>query len=618
MYILKTHCDFDLLQALPQADEVVSYCKELGYAGCALTCTNLSGVPTFIKTGKKENLKAIAGLQVYTGQGFITILTKNKAGWKDLIKLASHSNLSENFKGQPTIELKGLSYDNFFVYEGYFGSDLFNGFYSDWKRAWEQDYDGAKSLVKPTWEKDLVSRIEQYRESFGKKNVYVGVQLNNKEVAAAEIFAKALRYISKKYDIPKIWVHDSHYLRKEDAFDHRVLVCIGAKTKLSRAEADLRQQGRQDLLRYFQTNNYHIPTQEEVRELYTQDEIDNANFIGETCESYDIAERPKLPKFSEDSDGLLKKLCFKGWKEKIIGTVPPEKHPIYAERVKSELEVIKGTAILADYFLVVQDYCNWFKGHGWWMGPSRGSAGGCLVSHLINITDLDPLEYDLSFERFYNAGRNTKDRVKLPDIDSDFPKYKRERVIEYIKGKWGEKRVCQMATYHRLQGRAVLKDVLRVHDKCSFDEVNRITKFIPDESKISDKLQEMQEEFGESSIILWALKNNAKGLQEWVKLKEGGTCEGELGLYFEQAMRLEGRRKVQSKHASGIIISPVDLVDHAPMIMDKVSGNLILGLEMEDAEECGWPKYDILGLETLDRCEAIEGFIRTGDVVWPT
>jgi DNA polymerase III subunit alpha len=242
----------------------------------------------------------------------------------------------------------------------------------------------------------------------------------------------------------------------------------------------------------------------------------------------------------------------------------------------------------------------------------HNSAAGCLVSYLIGITSIDPIEYDLLFDRFYNAGRNTSDRISMPDIDVDVPINKRENIIEYIKEKYGYDKVSQMITFNTIKGRGALKDVLRVYGNIGFEEMNKITKNIPDESKISDELQEMREETGESSIIRWALENRSEALKEWCYLDENNELQGPLAKRFDQAIRLEGTKSNQSRHAAGIAISSEPLDQICPMVYDSKNDQLIAGMEMQDLENIGIIKFDILGIAYLDKVMLISDLLKEG------
>jgi DNA polymerase-3 subunit alpha len=332
-------------------------------------------------------------------------------------------------------------------------------------------------------------------------------------------------------------------------------------------------------------------------------------------EEYDILSKPNLPTYecpkNMNPDEYLRELCRIGWRNKIADKIPKEDHQIYIERIKNELEVLQGAG-LSSYFLIVQDIVNYVKNNNWLAGPGRGSAAGCLVSYLIGITSIDPIKYGLIFERFYSAGRNTKDRVSLPDIDVDVPILKRESVISYIKDKYGHNNVSQMITFNTMKGRGSLKDVLRVYGNITFEEMNKITKHIPDEAKISDELQEMKEETGEASIIRWALENNADKLKEWCYIDENNELQGPLAKRFEQAIRLEGTKTNQSKHAAGIAMSSIYLNEICPMVYDSKNEQLIAGMEMQDLEAIGVIKFDILGIALLDKVMSISKLLLQG------
>jgi DNA polymerase-3 subunit alpha len=244
-------------------------------------------------------------------------------------------------------------------------------------------------------------------------------------------------------------------------------------------------------------------------------------------------------------------------------------------------------------------------------GPGRGSAAGSLVSYLLSITSIDPIKYDLIFERFYNDGRNTDDRISMPDIDVDVPIDKREFVIQHMKDKYGGSKVSQMITFNTLKGRGALKEVLRVYGDISFEETNRITENIPDEAKISDELQEMKEEYGEASIIRWALENEGDKLNPWCSINSDGVLSGPLSKRFEQAIRLEGTKCHQSKHAAGVAVSATNLNEICPMIYDNKTEQTIAGLEMADLESLGVVKFDILGVALLDKIMNIRDLLKT-------
>jgi DNA polymerase-3 subunit alpha len=305
-------------------------------------------------------------------------------------------------------------------------------------------------------------------------------------------------------------------------------------------------------------------------------------------------------------EDYCKHLCRKGWIRHGINDKSNKEE--YTQRILNELNVIHG-AKLEGYFLIVQDYINYAKNQGWLVGPGRGSVGGSLVAYLIGITTIDPIQYGLIFERFYNAGRNTEDRVSLPDIDVDFPKYKRPLVIEYIRQKYGEDKVSQMATFGRLMGRGALKEVLRIHDVCDFQTMNSISKLLPRQEEISDKLKEAEED----SIIIWTLKHDPKSIADYCRINEDGSLSGEYAQYFLQASRIEGTNKSQGRHAAGIIVSPEPLAQMVPMVRSK-DGGKITGFEMNACEDIGLVKLDCLGLEALDKLMGVNQLLLKGRI----
>lgn len=390
------------------------------------------------------------------------------------------------------------------------------------------------------------------------------------------------------------------------------------ETTLKEVEQKLSNDEDVGLGAFFKSNNYHIPSPDEMQELHKDEleELENAKRISDLCETPVVSNQPMLPVFPCPSglqpEAYLKELCTKGWATKVASRVPQADIETYKRRIREELEILNGAG-LASYLLVVEDYIRYARETlKCLVGKGRGSSAGSLACYLLDITRLDPIKFKLLFSRFYNSSRNTKDRVKLPDIDTDFPIGFRDEVFAYLVKKYGQDKVCQMATFSRSQGRGALKDVLRANSRCDFEEMNRITAHIPDEAAISDKIQEMIEETGEASIIRWTLENNAAALKEWCFINEAGELDGPLALDFAQAIRIEGTKRSQGKHASGVIISSVPLCDVVPMVYDKSSEQMIVGVDMRDAEEMGLVKFDLLSLRTLNCMMDAQKVIRMG------
>lgn len=410
----------------------------------------------------------------------------------------------------------------------------------------------------------------------------------------------------------------TYYVNREDAPLHRILLCSHLKTTLPKIKKELRAGNIDDnIARFFESNDYAVPSSEEIAEVLlncSHQQADDVSQIIDKCEHYEILSKPLLPEF-ECPNGIseqkhLKQLCRVGWKNLLTASGKidePSMEKEYLDRLEEEFEVIK-TANLCGYFLIVRDIIQYVADQGWLSGPGRGSAAGCLISYLVGITKIDPIEHDLLFERFYNSGRNTGDHVALPDIDIDVPGKKRDEIISYLKDKYGHNNVSQMITFGRLRGRSAIKEVLRINSACSFGEMNEMTKSIPNEADVSDQLQEMDEE--DRSIIRWALINNADELRDFCFINEKGSLEGSYADFFDQAIKIEGTFKTQGKHAAGVVISREELRRVCPMIAQKSGTEKVAGLEMTDLEALGQVKFDVLGINLLDKLMKIQNILQ--------
>jgi len=611
------------LDGLSKTTQIANRCSKIEARACALTDHgNIAGAVKFYGDMLKSDIKPILGCELYICDqnpaiqetsnrklSHFIVLAKNYKGWKNLIRIVSESNRPDYFYHKPRLDIATLREivdpDNMLAIVGHLGSTLANKIIDE-NNTINKDYINIGS--------NFISSI---KDIFGKNNVFLEAQLMDKDNLPLQIsLTGAIRDLGKETNTKVICTPDAHYAERDDAMDQRILLCNNLKTTLNKINSKIQNQESIGMDCFFLSDNYHIPSQEEISNLHTEQEIDNTNIVADMCEQYDILDKPHLPSFDcpkgYNPDEYLRQLCRDGWREKIQNNIPKEDQETYVQRIKSELEVLQGAG-LSSYFLIVQDIVRHVKEQGWLPGPGRGSAAGCLVSYLIGITSINPIKYDLLFERFYNAGRNTKDRISMPDIDIDVPINKREYVIEYIKSKYGRDKVSQMITFNTMKGRGALKDVLRAYDNISFEEMNRITKHIPDEAKIADELQEMKDDTGESSIIRWALENNVDKLKEWCYINEDGALAGPLAKRFEQAIRLEGTKSNQSKHAAGVLISSQGLADMCPMVYDTRNKQTIAGMEMQDLEAIGGIKFDILGVAMLDKIMTISDFLKNGE-----
>lgn len=614
---LHCHSMYSLLDGLSKPSQMAERCLEIGANACALTDHgNISGAIKFHKEMTRNKIKPILGCEIYISHDSATIqskenkelshfivLAKNLEGWKKLINLVSESNRSDLFYHKPRVDLDILSNfvdGNMIGFCGHLGSFLADKIINE-----------NNQIIKD-WESVGVSTIERLKNIFGKDNFFLEAQLMDKDNTPLQIeLTDIIRKLGKITHTKVICTPDAHYTRKEDAADQRILLCNNLKTTLPEISKKISSGQDVPLSCFFLSDNFHILSQEEMNALHTEEEIENTQLVASMCEFYDITSRPNLPPFDCDSgpDEFLRQLCRNGWKEKIANIITKEDQQIYIDRIKYELDILQGAG-LSSYFLIVQDIVNYVRSRNWLPGPGRGSAAGCLVSYLIGITNIDPIKYNLLFDRFYNSGRNTSDRVSMPDIDVDVPIEKREEIIAYIKNKYGQTQVSQMVTFNTIKGRGAIKDVLRAYGNISFDEMNEITKNIPDEAKIADDLQEMKDEYGEASIIRWALENQSEKLKEWCFIGENGQLQGPLAKRFEQAIRLEGTKVNQSKHAAGVAIASEDLSTLCPIIFDSKTKTKIAGMEMEDLESIGVVKFDILGVAMLDKIMFISDFLK--------
>jgi DNA polymerase-3 subunit alpha len=618
---LHVHTHYSLLDGLSKPKDIVKRCLDIEATSCAITDHgSISGAVQFYSELKSKNIKPILGCELYVSKDscklktkensrleHLVVLAKNLKGWKTLIKIVSESNHPDHFYHKPRLDLDTLSEfldGNIIAITGHLGSTLANRILTN------DDIDDS-------WNKQATNHVSHLKSIFGQDNVFLEAQLIDKISNPIQVkLTECIRSIGEQNNTKVICTPDAHYAKQADAVDQRILLCNNMRTTLSDINHKLQNNIEVGLSCFFNSDKYYIPSSEEMNELHTEEEIENTIFVDSLCEDYDILSQPILPPFdypkeyNSDSD-YLRQLCREGWKKHQLNTLEKEQQDQYVKRLKYEFDVLHN-ANLSSYFLIVQDIVKHIRNSNWLPGPGRGSAAGCLVSYLLGITSIDPMKYDLLFDRFYNAGRNTKDRVSMPDIDLDVPIDKREKIIEYIKKTYGEHKVSQMLTFNTMKGRGSLKDVLRAYGNISFEEMNRITKNIPDESKISDELQEMKKEYGEASIIKWTLENKSKDLKEWCSIDDDGNLKGPLAKRFEQAIRLEGTKTNQSKHAAGVVIAPESLTNICPMVYDTKNKNLIAGMEMQDLENIGVIKFDILGVAVLDKIMNISSMLEEG------
>jgi DNA polymerase-3 subunit alpha len=554
---LHTHSHYSLLDGLPKIDQMLDHIKELGMDSLAITDHgNIYGAVEFFKKAKEKGIKPIIGIEMY--QAFekytqkrpniddkryhIILLVKNERGYKNLVKLITRSYL-EGFYYKPRIDEELLKE------------------YSDGLIALSGCLQGKISQL------ILANKISQareqalkYQEIFGKGNFYLELQHHPNIPSQAKVNS-ALIDIAEKTDLPLVATCDSHYLKKEDAEVQDVLMLINTG-------ADPKDPERLTM----KSDDFSIKSPEEMAEFFKDvpEAISNTQKIVKDCNFEFNLGKAKLPQFitpnGKTADEYLKELCHLGIKKRYGSEVKKE----VMERLDYELAVIKQAGF-ASYFLIVQDFVNWAKENRIVVGPGRGSAGGSLVSYLLNITNIDPLKYNLLFERFLNPGRT----ASLPDIDLDFTDRRRDEVINYVAQKYGKDRVAQIITFGTMASRAAIRDVGRALGY-TYSFCDKIAKMIPFGLTLEQALAQVSE-FRQ----IYLENQQAQKLIDFAK-------------------KLEGCARHASTHACGVVISNESLDNIVPLQHPTQNDNTIVTqYEMHSIEELGLLKMDFLGLKNL-------------------
>ncbi len=552
---LHNHSEYSLLDGAIRFDKLAVRIKELGMTTYALTDHgSLFGVVKFTEAMEKAGIKPIIGCEMYITEDMnvkekgaksfhLVTLVKNKTGYQNLIKLVSRSYL-DGFYYKPRIDKKLLAQYS----EGLMGlSACIQGeipraiLAGDKKRAY--------------------SLAHEYKDIF-RGDFFIELQKHG--MAEEHEVNLGLLDISKRYDIAPVVTNDIHYLTREDYEAHEALLCIQTKTTMA-DPADSRLS--------MPSNTFYVRSAAEMKALFPDCPEASANsvYIADMCRfslSDDIKNNPLHFPFFEvpgahTQDTYLKELCRNGL---------TRKYPVISDEIQArldyELGVVTGSK-LSGYFLIVWDFIKYAKDHDIPVGPGRGSAAGSIVSYVLDITEIDPLRYDLLFERFLNP-----DRVEMPDIDVDIADNGRQQVIDYVAKKYGEDHVCQIATFGTMKARAVLRDVARVYGM-DLKKVDKLAKMVPLMAKSLEQ-------------VLIDDKDIKKVIQE----------DAEYQKIYDISLRLEGLARHVSKHAAGVIIADDVLENIAPLYRDK-DGNITTQFDKIDTEKVGLLKIDFLGLKNL-------------------
>ena len=552
---LHVHTEYSLLDGSNKIQEYVNRVRELGMDSAAITDHGVMyGVIDFYRAARAAGINPILGCEVYVAPGsrfdreigsgddryyHLVLLAENNQGYANLMKIVSKSFV-EGFYYKPRVDLQLLEkyHEGLIALSACLAGEV------------------ARFLTRGMYE-DAKAAALRYQDIFGKGNFFL--ELQDHGIPEQQNVNQQLLKMHRETGIELVATNDVHYTLAEDAQPHDVLLCLQTGKKLS-DENRMRYDGGQ----------YYVKSPEEMERLfpYATEALENTHKIAERCHVEIEFGVTKLPKFDVPegytSWEYLNELCFKGLEERYQPVTEELK-----ERLNYELSTIKNMGYV-DYFLIVWDFIRYARDHDIMVGPGRGSAAGSLVAYTLGITQLDPIRYDLLFERFLNP-----ERVSMPDIDVDFCFERRQEVIDYVRRKYGDDCVVQIVTFGTLAARGVIRDVGRVMD-LPYAQVDTIAKMIPQELNITiDK----------------ALKMNPE-------LKKTYEDQPEIHDLIDTARRLEGLPRHTSMHAAGVVISQRDVSEYVPLSRAQ-DGSIVTQFTMTTLEELGLLKMDFLGLRTL-------------------
>lgn len=552
---LHVHTEYSLLDGSNKINEYVARVKELGMDSAAITDHGVMfGCIDFYRAAKAAGIKPILGCEVYVAPGsrfdkeigreedryyHLVLLAENQEGYQNLMKIVS-AGFVDGFYYKPRVDLEILEkyHEGIIALSACLAGEV------------------ARSITKGFYEESKKAAL-RYEEIFGKGNFFL--ELQDHGIPEQHRVNQQLVRMSRETGIELVATNDIHYTYSTDAEAHDILLCVQTGKRLQ----------DEDRMRY-EGGQYYVKSVEEMAALfpYATQALENTHKIADRCNVEIEFGVTKLPKFDVPEGytawEYLNKLCFDGLAERYSGDMGE-----LEERLNYELNVIKNMGYV-DYFLIVWDFIRYARDHDIIVGPGRGSAAGSLVSYTLGITKLDPIKYNLLFERFLNP-----ERVSMPDIDVDFCFERRQEVIDYVVEKYGKDRVVQIVTFGTMAARGVIRDVGRVMD-LPYAQCDLIAKMIPTELNITiDKAMKMNPE----------LRN----------LYESDDTVKKL---IDMSKRLEGLPRHTSMHAAGVVISQKPVVEYVPLSRAS-DGSLVTQFTMTTLEELGLLKMDFLGLRTL-------------------
>ncbi|MDD3395322.1 MAG: DNA polymerase III subunit alpha, partial [Anaerotignum sp.] len=549
---LHVHTEYSLLDGSAKIKELVQRTKELGMESIAITDHGaMYGAIEFYKAALEAGVKPIIGCEVYVapqsrltkdskngGNYHLVLLAENNEGYQNLIKLVSYGFI-DGFYYKPRVdrELLRKHHKGIIASSACLAGEI------------------SRKILTASYEIAKEAALE-YLDIFGEGNFFL--ELQDHGMREQKQVNMALVRMSEETGIPLIATNDSHYIYKEDAEPHDILLCIQtAKTVLD-----------EDRMRY-EGGQFFLKSPEEMYDLfsYAPEALENTVKIAQRCNVSFRFHELKLPRFDvpdgKTAQQYLREVCEAGFREKY-----PQDKKEWKDRLEYELSTIENMGYV-DYFLIVWDFIKYAKDNGIIVGPGRGSAAGSMVSYCLSITTIEPLKYDLIFERFLNP-----ERVSMPDIDIDFCYERRQEVIDYVIRKYGEDHVAQIITFGTLAARAAIKDVGRAL-AMPYADVDRISKMIPTELGITIK----------------------KALTMNPDLQKAYEAEEDTHRLIDTSMRLEGLPRHSSTHAAGVVICKEPVMEYVPLSAND--GQINTQYTMTLLEELGILKMDFLGLRTL-------------------